>query len=91
MKRKFFFISLGLPNSYSGGSALFSINLLRELKKEYKIIAVNPLKDYYTKNSIVKAKKELRKEKIKYHIIKTNKKIFNPRHITLWNFYKINY
>tara|TARA_Y100000389_G_scaffold136225_1_gene133769 strand:+ start:641 stop:1855 length:1215 start_codon:yes stop_codon:yes gene_type:complete len=91
MKRNFFFISLGLPSSHTGGSALFSINLLRELKKDYNIIALNPLKDYFSKNLILKAKKELKKEKIKYHIIKANKKIFDSKHITLWNFYKINY
>jgi hypothetical protein len=91
MKRKFFYIALGLPNSYSGGTALLGINLLNELKKAYKITVVSALKNYYDKNSILKAKKELKKEKIKYHIIKTNKKVLQTNHITFWNFYKHNY
>ena len=91
MKKKFFFISNGLPSSHTGGSALFAINLLKELKKEYEVIALNPLKDYFSKNLILKAKKELKKEKIKYHVIKFNKKILYKRNITLWNFYKTNY
>merc|ERR1711966_6795 len=80
-----------VPNSHGGGTALLGINLLNELKKAYKITVVSALKNYYDKNSILKAKKELKKEKIKYHIIKTNKKVLQTNHITFWNFYKHNY
>ena len=91
MKRNLYYISESLPNSFSGGTAQLGINLLRELKKKYKITAVNSLSNFYaSKERFIKARNELKKEKIKFYHLK--KSINRTRHhITIWNFFKTNY
>ena len=69
-EKKSYYISESLPNSFSGGTAQLGINLLRELKKKYNVIAVNSLSNFYaSKDRFIKAKNEL-KRKIKYFHLK---------------------
>ena len=91
MKRNLYYISESLPNSFSGGTAQLGINLLRELKKKYNVIAVNSLSNFYaSKDRFIKAKNELKKEKIKYFHLK--KSISRTKHhLTIWNFFRTNY
>lgn len=91
MKRNLYYISESLPNSFSGGTAQLGINLLKELKKKYKVIAINSLSNFYaSKERFEKAKNELNKENIKYYHLK--KSINRTKHhITIWNFFKTNY
>lgn len=91
MKRNFYYISQGLPNSYTGGTALYGINLLRKLKKKFKIKAVSILKSFYQTSSILKAEKELKKEGIKFYKIGSKSKKLVHHKITLLNFFKTNY
>jgi hypothetical protein len=71
MKKNFYYISESLPNSFGGGTAQLGINLLKELKKKYKIIAINSLSNFYaSKERFEKAKNELNKENIKYYHLK---------------------
>ncbi len=91
MKKNFYYISESLPNSFSGGTAQLGINLLKELKNYYNVIAVNCMADFYaSEDRFLKAKEELKKEKIDYFIIKDNVKR-SKHHITFWNFFKTNY
>ena len=91
MKRNLYYISESLPNSFGGGTAQLGINLLRELKKKYNVIAVNSLSNFYaSKDRFVKAKNELKKENIKYfHLEKSISR--TKHHLTIWNFFKTNY
>ncbi len=91
MKKNLYFISQNLPNSFIGGSAQVNLNLIKELKRNYNIIAINTVKGFYKPSDFLKAKKELKKEKIKF--LNINKKTNNVRlkNITIFNFFQANY
>ena len=86
MKKNLYFIDQGLPNSFSGGTALLSINLIKELRKNYNIIVINTLKNFYNTKIIPKAEKELRNHKIKFVRIEKESKNINLKNITIFNF-----
>ena len=88
MKKNLYFIDQGLPNSFSGGTALLSINLIKELRKNYNIIVINTLKNFYNTKIIPKAEKELRNHKIKFVRIEKESKNIHLKNITIFNFFK---
>ena len=88
MKKNLYFIDQGLPNSFSGGTALLSINLIKELRKNYNIIAINTLKNFYNTKGISKVEKELKNHKIKFINVKKESKNIHLKNITIFNFFK---
>ena len=88
--KKIFYICHSLPNSMTSGSDFVAFNMLKILKKKYKIYAISIGTDYCSKEELSKVYKELKSEKIKYYEIK-KKTLFKNDNITLKNFLKKNY
>ena len=60
---RIFYISDSLPNSITGGSDLFALNLLEGLKKKFNILAISIGRSHNNKNELSIIKKNLKKKK----------------------------
>lgn len=88
--KKLFYISNALPNSITSGSDFIAINMLKMLKKRYKIYAISIASSYCTAQEKINIYRELKKEKIKYYEI-NKKNLLKTDAIKLTNFLKRNY
>lgn len=87
---KIIYVSESLPNSITGGSDLFALNLLEELKKKINILVVSIGGSHNNKNELSIIKKNLKKKKIKFiEFKKRNSYLKKP--VKIYNFYKKNY
>ena len=64
--KKIFYICHSLPNSMTSGSDFVAFNMLKVLKKKYKIHAISIGTNYFKNKEKKKINKELKKEKIKF-------------------------
>ncbi len=88
--KKIFYICHSLPNSMTSGSDFIALNMLKILKKRYRIYAISIGTDYCNKKELPKIYKELKKENIKYYEIK-KKNLLKKENITLRNFFNKDY
>ncbi len=88
--KKIFYICHSLPNSMTSGSDFIAFNMLKALKKKYKIHVISIGTNYCKKEELPKIYKELKKEKIKFYENK-KKTLFKYDKITLKNFFLKNY
>ena len=88
--KKLFYICHSLPNSMTSGSDFVAFNMLKALKKKYKIHAISLGTNYCKKEELFKIYKQLKKEKIKFYENK-RKTLFGYDYITLRNFFNKNY
>lgn len=87
---KIFYVSHSLPNSFTNGSDLIALNIIKELKIKNKVSAISIGTNYCKKNELIKIHQELKKLHIKFYEIKI-KNCFKKKNITYKNFFIKNY
>ena len=88
--KKIYYISNALPNSFTGGSDFLAFNLLRKLKKKYKVYTIAIGSNYCKKKELKLIHNELKKNKINYFEIKENIN-YSKKPLSIFNFFDKNY